>query len=81
MGAGACRLLQMSLSKHLGMAHLSYCSREDSTAEHILYMKMNPTMMLRYGNYVEISAPLFGWWFLQKYVVQTLVEAETGDHV
>lgn len=44
------------------------------------YMKMNPTMMLRYGTYVETSAPLFSWWFLQQFVVQTLVAAETGNH-
>ena len=69
----------MSLSKHLGLAHLSYCSLQDSNAEHILYMKMNPTMKLRYGNYVETTAPLFGWWFLEQYVAQTLIEAETGN--
>ncbi|KAL3132101.1 hypothetical protein ABBQ32_008710 [Trebouxia sp. C0010 RCD-2024] len=72
-------LLQMSLSKNLGLAHLSYCNPQDSLAKHMQYMKMNPTMMLRYGTYVETSAPLFSWWFLQQFVVQTLVAAETGD--
>ncbi|KAL3156457.1 hypothetical protein ABBQ38_000762 [Trebouxia sp. C0009 RCD-2024] len=72
-------LLQTSLSRNLGLAHLSYCSPHNSTTGHMQYMKMNPSMTLRYGTYVETSAPLFGWWFLQQFVLDTLVEAETGD--
>lgn len=79
-GFCTCRLLQTSLSRNLGLAHLSYCSPHNSTTGHMQYMKMNPSMTLRYGTYVETSAPLFGWWFLQQFVLDTLVEAETGDH-
>lgn len=74
-----CRLLHTSMSKNLGLAHLSYCSPNNSMTGRMQYMKINPSMTLRYGTYIDTSAPLFGWWFLRQFVVETLVEAEKGD--
>ncbi|KAL3132160.1 hypothetical protein ABBQ32_008768 [Trebouxia sp. C0010 RCD-2024] len=72
-------LLHTSMSKNLGLAHLSYCSPNNSMTGRMQYMKINPSMTLRYGTYIDTSAPLFGWWFLRQFVVETLVEAEKGD--
>lgn len=42
------------------------------------YMQMSPSLILRFGTYVETAAPLFSWPFLHRIVLPTLVEAQTG---
>ena len=36
-------------------------------------------MILRYGTYVDVAAPIFSWGFFQEIVLQTLAEAQTGQ--
>lgn len=47
----------------------------------MMYMQILPVMILRYGTYVDVAAPLFSWTFFQEIVLQTLEEAQTGTTV
>ena len=46
----------------------------------MIYMRVCPIMLLRYGTYVDSAAPLFSWPFLHQIVLPTLVDAQTGEH-
>ncbi|KAL3156462.1 hypothetical protein ABBQ38_000767 [Trebouxia sp. C0009 RCD-2024] len=71
-------LLQISVEANLDLAHLTWCSTLDSDSEYMKYMQMSPSLILRFGTYVETAAPLFSWPFLHRIVLPTLVEAQTG---
>ncbi len=75
-----CRMLQLSMSNHLDLAHLTWCSALDTQADFMMYMLISPVVVLRYGTYVDIAAPLFSWSFLQQIVLPTLVEAQSGTN-
>ncbi|KAL0046279.1 hypothetical protein WJX82_007868 [Trebouxia sp. C0006] len=72
-------MLQLSMSNHLDLAHLTWCSALDTQADFMMYMLISPVVVLRYGTYVDIAAPLFSWSFLQQIVLPTLVEAQSGE--
>ena len=44
----------------------------------MIYMQILPVMILRFGTYIDVAAPIFGWTFFHEIVLQTLVEAQTG---
>ena len=73
-------MLQLSMSNHLDLAHLTWCSALDTQADFMMYMLISPVVVLRYGTYVDIAAPLFSWSFLQQIVLPTLVEAQSGTN-
>ena len=73
-----CRLLRLSMENKLDLAHLSWCSGLDSQSDHMIYMQILPVMILRYGTYIDVAAPIFSWTFFQEVALQTLEEAQTG---
>jgi hypothetical protein len=44
----------------------------------MMYMLISPVVVLRFGTYMDIAAPLCSWSFPQQMVLPTLVEAQTG---
>lgn len=68
----------MSLENELDLASLSWCSGLDSQSDHMIYMQILPVMILRFGTYIDVAAPIFSWTFFHETVLQTLVEAQTG---